>query len=70
MNPGKRHFIQRTSAVRPAIQPAVWRVLADVGLDLVENSKATVQAKCSRLGYIVVLSLLPQDEQPWLAGCW
>jgi hypothetical protein len=29
MNQRKRHCIRRTSAVRPAIQAAVWRVLAD-----------------------------------------
>ena len=40
----------------------------DVGLDLLENCKATVQAKFSRLRYLVVLSVFPQDEEPWLAG--
>ena len=40
----------------------------DVGLDLLEDRKAAVQAECSRLGYVVVLSVFPQDEEPWLAG--
>ena len=40
----------------------------DVGLDLFEHGKAPVEAKCSRLRYHVVLSVFPQDEEPWLAG--
>ena len=40
----------------------------DVGLDLLEDRKAAVQAELSRLGYHVVLSVFPQDEEPWLAG--
>src|SRR5260370_16143988 len=40
----------------------------DVGLDHLENSKAAVQAKFSRLRQDVILSLFLQDEQPGLAG--
>jgi len=32
------YCIQRTAAVRPAIQPAVWRVLGRVETDAVESS--------------------------------
>ena len=39
----------------------------DVGLGLLEDGKAAVQAECPRLGYHVVHSVFPQDEEPRLA---
>ena len=39
----------------------------DVGLGLLEDRKAAVQAQGSRLGYLVVHRVFPQDEEPWLA---
>ena len=33
-----------------------------------KTAKLPFRPSSSRLGYVVVLSVFPQDEEPWLAG--
>ena len=33
-----------------------------------KTAKLPFRPSCSRLGYVVVRSIFPQDEEPWLAG--